>query len=204
MASQASLTTRRLRSGDDNVYLIGKCEPKIVGVKLPSNKQVLQFFFYNTRYKNKTINESARQVVKEILPFWEKGRIPTPNERTCVAKVIKLYNEWRSVQKHNKSKYASHTQKRAEFIDNLNDLFDIAHVDALKLITIEEDRTFLIKQREKGRVGSMTCVDKNLENKEKRKTKRLENELRRIEKYREKESATGELYLLACIMSSFT
>lgn len=44
MASQASLTTRRLRSGDDNVYLIGKCEPKIVGVKLPSNKQVLQLF----------------------------------------------------------------------------------------------------------------------------------------------------------------
>jgi hypothetical protein len=39
------------------------------------------------------------------------------------------------------------------------DLFDVAHVDALSLIKIAEDREFLLAQREKGRRGYLAGVD---------------------------------------------
>lgn len=153
-------------------------------------------FFYNVRCENKTVKESARLVLNEILPFWEKARIPTPDQRTCAAKVIKLYEEWRTVQKVCKSPFPSHRKKENDFKENLNNLFDIAHVDALKLISIQEDRDFLTKQRENGRVGSMTCVDQNVTNKEKRKAQRLEDEKRRKENYEEKKGTSGNYYVV--------
>ena len=41
----------------------------------------------------------------------------------------------------------------------LRDLFGVAHSNALKNITIEEDKQFLINQRLKGRQGFMFAVD---------------------------------------------
>ena len=64
----------------------------------------------------------------------------------------------------------------------MNDLFDFAHQDALTMIRIEEDKLFLVKQREKGRPGSMLGVDLKLTNIEKRKQIRKENETKRKEK----------------------
>jgi hypothetical protein len=51
----------------------------------------------------------------------------------------------------------------------MNDLFYIAYQDELTMIRIEEDKLFLVKQREKGRPGSMLGVDIKLTNIEKRK-----------------------------------
>jgi hypothetical protein len=50
----------------------------------------------------------------------------------------------------------------------MNNPFDIAHQDALTMIRIEEDKLFLVKQREKGRPGSMLGIDIKLTNIEKR------------------------------------
>jgi len=54
----------------------------------------------------------------------------------------------------------------------MNDLFDNAHQDALNMISIQEDKLFLVKQRKKGRPGSMFGVDIKLTNIEKRKEMR--------------------------------
>jgi len=51
--------------------------------------------------------------------------------------------------------------KNAQFISKLDDLFDIAHADALNLISIEEDRAFLVAQRQKVRLGSLLGIYKN-------------------------------------------
>ena len=40
-----------------------------------------------------------------------------------------------------------------------NDLLDIAHLDALAMITIVEDREFWVAQRVKGRQGAIGGVD---------------------------------------------
>ena len=63
-------------------------------------------------------------------------------------------------------------QKEKDFKDDLDNLFDMAHQDALDMITIEEDKEFLIAQREKERRGAMTGVDLVLTKKEVRAQKR--------------------------------
>lgn len=50
--------------------------------------------------------------------------------------------------------------KEKEWQDSLEDLFDIGHADALNMITIEEDKHFLIEQRKRGRPGTIGGVDK--------------------------------------------
>ena len=69
--------------------------------------------------------------------------------------------------------------KEEAFKEKLNDLYDMAHQDAMKLIKIQEDRDFLIAQRVKGRQGSMICVDKVLTAKEDRSKLRREAEAHR-------------------------
>ncbi|GBP39613.1 hypothetical protein EVAR_26696_1 [Eumeta japonica] len=57
-------------------------------------------------------------------------------------------------------------ERRQEFITSLDNLFDIAHADALQLIKINEDRIFLERQREPGRPSHLAGVDKKLSDKE--------------------------------------
>ncbi|GBN48557.1 hypothetical protein AVEN_233106-1 [Araneus ventricosus] len=51
-------------------------------------------------------------------------------------------------------------RRQQEFKSNSNNLFDIAHADALQLMKIEEDKMFLQRQREPGRPGHLGGVDK--------------------------------------------
>lgn len=52
--------------------------------------------------------------------------------------------------------------RQREFKCFLNNLFDIANVYALPIIKLEEDKFFLVRQREPGRLGYLEGVDKNL------------------------------------------
>jgi hypothetical protein len=54
------------------------------------------------------------------------------------------------------------TIKVNNFVNNLDDLFDIAHANAIHLIKLQEDKEFLKAQREKGRRGYMGALDKKL------------------------------------------
>lgn len=69
-----------------------------------------------------------------------------------------------------------HTSRRKQWMESLDDLFDIARFDALELLDIEEDKLFLLKQRMKGREGCMLGVDVILNKKENRKIKRRKQE----------------------------
>jgi hypothetical protein len=78
------------------------------------------------------------------MVFWEKSRIPTRDEKHYINKVIDLYEEWRLLQKHAGSTTLKHKQNKELFTDKFDNLFYIAHTDALILISIEEDKPFLI------------------------------------------------------------
>ncbi|CAH0559238.1 unnamed protein product [Brassicogethes aeneus] len=65
----------------------------------------------------------------------------------------------------------------------VQNLFDIAHSEALQIIKIEEDKQFLIAQRQPGRVGCLGGIDKNFEKKENRSKKRKQEESERKRKY---------------------
>lgn len=73
-------------------------------------------------------------------------------------------------QKHHNRKSATQANNEKAFVDVLDDLFDVAHSDALSMKN-NEDRAFLLAQREKGRRGCMTTVDKTIAEKEERKDK---------------------------------
>jgi len=145
---------------------------QITGSKLPSNCQVLRGLFYNMRQVKLNNREAARLTIKEVLIFWEKAKIPTKHEKDCIKKLERLYEEWRKLQK-NAARSASTTQKQKieDFKSTFDDLFDVAHQDAL-INTTQEDRQFLLLQREKGRPGCIGGVDMKDVKLEQRKERR--------------------------------
>jgi len=57
-----------------------------------------------------------------------------------------------------KRKTIKKLEKNSIFFPNLNDLFDIVHLDALNLMKIEEDQDFLNSQRQKGHPGRQKVI----------------------------------------------
>ncbi|GBP22430.1 hypothetical protein EVAR_78606_1 [Eumeta japonica] len=74
-------------------------------------------------------------------------------------------------------------QGRQDFVDNFDNLFDIAHADALQLIKINDNRNILQRQREPGRPGHLAGVDKKLTDREERARLRTIEEEKRRAKY---------------------
>lgn len=71
-----------------------------------------------------------------------------------------VFAEWKGLLKHKSRISDTHKNKEHKFTDRLDDLFDIAHTEAMSLITIPQDKEFLLRQREKGRQGSLGALDK--------------------------------------------
>lgn len=159
-----------------DIFLVGHMKHQITGSKLPSNGDCLKVLFYNMRVTKLNLAASARLVIDECIIFWEKARIPTRDRHKCKEKLIKLHVDWRQLLK-NKNKDSEHfREKENNFVEMLENLFDIAHQNALQMIRINEDKQFLLKQREKGRPGSMLGIDMKETNKEKRKSDRQKRE----------------------------
>jgi hypothetical protein len=171
-------TCDRVLRKDYEVWLVGHIASAITGHKLPSNRQVLAVFFFNLRVVKKNSKESAELAVKETVIFWDKSRIPTRRSDHCVEKLLKLYDEWKNLQKSSKKKSEMAKNCRQLFIDKLDNIFDIAHEDALKT-ALKEDADFLILQRQKGRPGYFSGIDVNFVHFERRKEDRIQKEMER-------------------------
>ena len=105
---------------------------------------------------------SAAEVAKEVQEFWVRARIPTIAATSINRKILALFNEWKLLGKSKGNPGYVPSQKQKAFEERLPDLFDCAHAEALALMTIAEDKEFLLAQREKGRRGSMAGLDKKL------------------------------------------
>lgn len=68
------------------------------------------------------------------------------------------------------------------FMEKTEDLFDIAHSDALEHMKMEEIRKFLLRHCQKGRPGSMVGVDQKLKHKEERTLKHTAMETVRLKR----------------------
>lgn len=150
-------TSRRTLRKDCEISLIGHYSSQIIGSKLPSKRQVLKVLFFNLRVVKLDLQDSARLTIRETTVFWEKARIPTQSEKNCIPKLKRLYEEWRSIQKYcsRPIEKKSPTQKEKEsiFIDELEDLFDIAAENALTSMTNKQDIEFLKKTKGKRTSG---------------------------------------------------
>ncbi|XP_076298345.1 uncharacterized protein LOC143217693 [Lasioglossum baleicum] len=163
------------------LFLLEHDESQIVGAKLPSIGQVLRVLFYNLRKVKLNLRSSSYLVVKEVEVLWEKAKIPFRQSHHSIEKLESLYQKWRLLQKNSTRRSQLQDNKEQQFLDQLDDLFDIAHVDALEMITIDEDKHFLLNQRKKGRPGSMIGGDRVLYAKEQRQALRqAKEETRRV------------------------
>jgi len=170
-----------LRKQDD-IYLLGNKKESLSGCKLPSNGDVLRVYLHHMGEKGMVKHEAAVQTMKEVEKFWEKARIPIRPFHHAVKKLEGLVSEWEALKKNKGRRSETQEKNEEKFCDTLNDLFDIAHQDALNMIKITEDKAFLEAQREKGRRGSMAGVDMKLAKQEEEKSKQEERKLRRIAK----------------------
>lgn len=86
---------------------------------------------------------------------------------------------------------AAMRKRYEEFVNNLDNLFDIAHANALNKMRNDGDIEFLKKQRENGRSGSMLGVDQKLADKEERSQLRKEKEGSRQLKHAQSQSISA-------------
>lgn len=157
-----------------HVWLIGFPSDELPGNRLPSWAEVLRRYFKLHHDDKLEVRTASTQVVREVGCIWEKARIPTAEERNVITKLEKKLEQYRSIQRGKSRRSAPQIKKEEEFQENLADVFDIAHVDALQLIKVPEDREFLIAQRQPGRHGFMAGIDKVLTEKEERSLQRHE------------------------------
>ena len=137
--------------------------------KLPSKKEVMALFFYYKEATKQTVREASHSTTNDVLEVWAKARIPTRLKKHVVEKVECLFHEYDKLKKNkeNKAKRSeSLLKKEEEWKDGLESLFDITHADAMKMISMQEDREFLLARREAGRRGKMGSVDKAMAKRE--------------------------------------
>lgn len=185
MAECSSSTTIVTRKKTD-IWLVGQTSSTFSQTKLPSKKEVLSVFFYYKEEQKQTVRESAHFTSIDVLDIWNKARIPTRLKKHVVEKLEKLFKEWQNLKKNKENKArrsVSLKERESNWSHDLDELFDIAHADALQMIKIEEDKQFLLAQRQKGRRGKMGSIDKKLAKKE----RELESKKACLEKLKEKE-----------------
>ncbi|KAG0718502.1 hypothetical protein GWK47_052332 [Chionoecetes opilio] len=140
------MTTRK----QTEVWLLGHSVPTITGAKLPSRGDVLRRFFYAHKEEKKTVQQSAAEAAKEVLDFWTRARIPTIAETSVRRKITGLFDEWKILSKSKNNSGVTPAEKQKTFQESLPDLLDIVHSDALTLMTIPEDKEFLLASGRRG------------------------------------------------------
>ncbi|KAK2721628.1 hypothetical protein QYM36_003807 [Artemia franciscana] len=128
------------------LYLIGSSVSELRGSKLPSLRMALGFFLHLHLELNETIRHSSAAAVTELAKFWRKARIPMRDHQNCQTKLEQAFEEWRLLKKNKARKSSTQQAREAAFVSRLEDLFDIAHADALNTMSIQEDKDFLLAQ----------------------------------------------------------
>lgn len=152
MSAVPASSSTKSASADESqliIPLVGQVSGEIVGTDLPSKKQALKFLFYHVRIGKQSVRESAKLVLKAILPIWEKARIPTKSERGCLNQIEKLHAKWTVVRAKASTQSESQKKKEEAFIKELDELLDIAQADALQTMKNKKDKEFLEAQRMK-------------------------------------------------------
>ncbi|KAF0705549.1 Uncharacterized protein FWK35_00037982, partial [Aphis craccivora] len=194
MTSTSTLKTTRTSA---TVWLIGKSTETLSYSRLPSKGDVLKQFHFHHIEKLQTVKKSIRTTVETVLEIWERARIPTRRIDSVQRTLSKLVDEYNLLKKNRNNSLESCRMKEEVFKGDLVDIFDIAVKDALNIMKNEDDKIFLVMQREDTMSCSMAGIDKCLNDKEIRKRKReTEAETRRL-RVCDQEEANQELVSLS-------
>lgn len=173
------------------IYLIGEPCTQILGAKLPSKMQALSLLFGIYSDRRLELRACAAIVVNEVCNFWDKAYIPTQRKDKCIDKLLSLHTKWQTLFKHKNRESAAHKNVEKAFLEDLEELFDIAAANAMDVLTHDADKQFLMQQREKSRQGAISGVDAVAMRKEKKKLERIEAEAQRRRKSHEVIASTS-------------
>ena len=154
------------------MWLIGKATSQLSASRLATNGDALRCLLYHHLEQQLTVKESIRNTAQQVIENWSKARIPTQRIDSCERKLKKLYNEYNLLKKNRAEAWESCKIKNQMFQDKLCELFDIATNDAMTTMTIDEDKQFLAMQRADVTSSSMGGIDRQLAEKEARKSDR--------------------------------
>ncbi|GBN18923.1 hypothetical protein AVEN_168330-1 [Araneus ventricosus] len=96
--------------------------------------------------------------------------IPTGLKKHIVDKIEGLFKEWQKLKRNKENKVKRSEglkQKEEEWRMALQDLFDISHANSLNIIKIQQDKDFLLSQRQKGQPGNWEMQIKIVEERSK-------------------------------------
>lgn len=168
------------------VWLIGYPTESITGSRLPSGRDVMANFIYFHRTRKLSISDSAVLVYNNIVPFWEKSRLPIRHKQHILKRIKDLYGKQVGLMRNRKRNNAKDQENQRMYSENLDMLFDISHANSEQLIKNEEDRQFLRLQRE-SRKGCIGSLDRKLSAREKRSAERQKKIAKRL-----KEAASSQ------------
>lgn len=199
MASTSSGLSKATRN-QSKVWLIGQLLSELSQSTLPSIGEVLRLFFYYKNEEKKSIRESATLTACGVINLWEKASIPIQLKKHIISKIEKLFKVWQNLKKNkeNKKKRSEALKKKEQnWQQKLEDLFDIAHRDALNIMTVAEDKQFLLAMRQNRRQFLIGSVDRKSLN----KCKKIKEKGERLEKLRERENKDISVLTEKCSFS---
>ena len=115
----------------------------------------------NAKTKHEATSQTIHEVI-EVEPFGHKVRIPIRHRHHAIEQLERLISRWERPKKNKGRRTKTHISNEESLTYTFSNLCDIAHQDALVLITLEEDRAFLLAQREQDRKDAMAGVDTKL------------------------------------------
>lgn len=179
MASAKSKTSscKPVTRKDTDIWLVGQMSSTLNTTKLPSKQEVMALFFHH-KETEKTVKNASHCTAEDVVKVWAKASIPTRLKKHVVKKIEDMFKEWTKLRKNkeNKAKRSEGLElKETKWQEELEDLFDIAHADALNMIKNKEDKNFLLAQRKQGRPGLIGAVDVALYKQQARRQKRQES-----------------------------
>ena len=154
------------RSSTRYIYLYEKSIERFPLKKLPSNAEVFQRLFNVIIFhEKKSIRECVKQVTNELVQLWNKSSIPTLDVDKVEKRIAQMYNDWLLIKTDHEDPNVDRDEmkgREVEYKSTFDDLFDIAHPNAVQLMENDEDIKFLNCQRSKGRIGFIsTKVETN-------------------------------------------
>ncbi|KAG0717984.1 hypothetical protein GWK47_053369 [Chionoecetes opilio] len=140
---------------------------------------------YASNTNEKTVPDSVSATSEKLKAIWGKAKLTTKTDANIRKNVKNLFEEYQALKKDRNRITDGAELKRKIWKGDLEDLFDISSADVLERRDIlDEDKSFLISQREDRSSSSMAGVDVTEVAKEKKKkeaAKKLENRKRKQE-----------------------
>ena len=170
----------KLRSATD-IWLIGQQIDKLKTTKLPNKREALSLLMHYKNTENKTPREALTLCANDVLEVWHKAALPTKQKCHVVEKLNKLLREWQGLLKSKGKKSLNARDKERKWSGQLDEMFDIAHANADKLITNKEDKMFLQLQREgsKGKIMNVDKSEQKRKTQQEKKKEKLNNQIKR-------------------------